>query len=261
MSKNKQFRWFDELGIDDTSKAKASTDNAKQFIKINPNERFEIRFLSDPPEALNHWVPQQSPLFKQGNAMNSNCPVCDDIRRINISRIQNFVDSLGDTVLTESIKQAIKNLQPNQDYTNLDKLIARKSSEKPKTYDPNDVKIVFPDGTTFMDYSTNTQPKKDLTGGSGGLYPAETVLAMKAKKHQLTTKFNLTVKYIRDNIMPILHKYTLHEVDAFSALFAKFRTEPDYSVVLTVQDNQVFNVTPEMMIAMIVKLYEEDKIK
>jgi hypothetical protein len=237
MIKNKQFRWFDELDIDDTSKAKSSTDNAKPFRKINPNERFEIRFLSDPPEALKHWVPQQSPLFKKGNAMNSNCPVCDDIRRINISRIQNFVDSLDDSILSNAIKQTLQNLDAKKDIDSTDK------------YTPVAGKHI------------GLLNKKDLTGGSGGLYPAETVLAMKAKKHQLTTKFNLTVKYIRDNIMPILHRYTLHEVDAFSALFAKFRTEPDYSVVLTVQDNQVFKVTPEMMILMVVKLYEEDKIK
>jgi len=229
MIKNKQFRWFDAPDSDDTSKTKSSTDNIKQFRKIKPNERFEIRFLSDPPEALKHWVPQQSPLFKQGNEMNGNCPICDSIRAVNISRIQNFVDSLDDTVLTNAIKQALQNLGAKKDIESSDKYI-------PPT-------------------------KKDIVGGSGGLYPSNTVLSMKAKKSQLTTKFNLTVKYIRDNIMPILHRYTLHEVDAFSALFAKFRTEPDYSVVLTVQDNQVFTVTPEMMIRMVVKLYEEDKIK
>lgn len=74
---------------------------------------------------------------------------------------------------------------------------------------------------------------------------------------QLTTKFNLTVDYIKQNIMPILYKYSMHEVDAFSALFARFRSDPDYGVALTVSDFTVFKMTPEMAINMVVHLYEQ----
>lgn len=76
------------------------------------------------------------------------------------------------------------------------------------------------------------------------------------RKAQLTTKVNLTVDYIKQNVMPILHKYTMHEVDAFSALFARFRSDPDYSVVLTVKDFSVFEMTPDIAINLIVHLYD-----
>lgn len=76
-------------------------------------------------------------------------------------------------------------------------------------------------------------------------------------KAQLTTKFNLTVDYIKQNVMPILHKYGMHEVDAFSAVFARFRSDPDYAVVLTVKDFSVFEMTPDIAINLIVHLYDE----
>ena len=76
------------------------------------------------------------------------------------------------------------------------------------------------------------------------------------RKAQLTTKFNLTVDYIKKNVMPILHKYGMHEVDAFSAVFARFRSDPDYAVVLTVKDFSVFEMTPDMAINLIVHLYD-----
>ena len=76
------------------------------------------------------------------------------------------------------------------------------------------------------------------------------------RKAQLTTKFNLTVDYIKQNVMPILHKYGMHEVDAFSAVFARFRSDPDYAVVLTVKDFSVFEMTPDMAINLIVHLYD-----
>lgn len=77
------------------------------------------------------------------------------------------------------------------------------------------------------------------------------------RKAQLTTKFNLTVDYIKQNVMPILHKYGMHEVDAFSAVFARFRSDPDYAVVLTVKDFSVFEMTPDIAINLIVHLYDE----
>jgi hypothetical protein len=81
------------------------------------------------------------------------------------------------------------------------------------------------------------------------------------KKAQLTTKFNLTVDYIRNEVMPTLHKYSLHEVDAFSALFAKFRKDPEYAVALTVLDRSVFKITPEIAVNMVVTLYEQGHLK
>jgi hypothetical protein len=81
------------------------------------------------------------------------------------------------------------------------------------------------------------------------------------KKAQLTTKFNLTVEYIRNEVMPTLHKYSLHEVDAFSALFAKFRKDPEYAVALTVLDRSVFKITPEIAVNMVVTLYDQGHLK
>lgn len=81
------------------------------------------------------------------------------------------------------------------------------------------------------------------------------------KKAQLTTKFNLTVEYIRNEVMPTLHKYSLHEVDAFSALFAKFRKDPEYAVALTVLDRSVFKMTPEIAVNMVVTLYDQGHLK
>lgn len=81
------------------------------------------------------------------------------------------------------------------------------------------------------------------------------------KKAQLTTKFNLTVEYIRNEVMPTLHKYSLHEVDAFSALFAKFRKDPEYAVALTVLDRSAFKITPEIAVNMVVTLYDQGHLK
>jgi len=81
------------------------------------------------------------------------------------------------------------------------------------------------------------------------------------KKAQLTTKFTLPVEYIRNEVMPTLHKYSLHEVDAFSALFAKFRKDPEYAVALTVLDRSVFKITPEIAVNMVVTLYDQGHLK
>ena len=76
-------------------------------------------------------------------------------------------------------------------------------------------------------------------------------------KARLTTKFTLTVDYIKQNVMPILHKYGMHEVDALSAVFARFRSDPDYAVALTVKDFSVFEMTPDIAINLIVHLYDK----
>lgn len=117
-------------------------------------------------------------------------------------------------------------------------------------------------------------PQSAIIGGQSNTIPAGKVIGLGThtvakpadpkpaptkpeKKGQLTTKFNLTVDYIRQNIMPILDRYSLHEVDAFSALFAKFRSDSEYAVVLTVQDSSIFRMTPEMAVNMVVTLYEQ----
>ena len=96
---------------------------------------------------------------------------------------------------------------------------------------------------------------EDSAVGKAILKVSDEKIAMLEPK--VTTKFNLTVDYIKKNVMPILHKYGMHEVDAFSAVFARFRSDPDYAVVLTVKDFSVFEMTPDIAINLIVHLYDE----
>lgn len=104
----------------------------------------------------------------------------------------------------------------------------------------------------------------DIRESATKLDKADKIISIKRepeKKAQLTTKFNLTVDYIRNEVMPTLHKYSLHEVDAFSALFAKFRKDPEYAVALTVLDRYVFKITPEIAVNMVVTLYDQGHLK
>lgn len=228
--------------IDDSSESQNQPEY--KFKKFNPNQRCVIRILPEknPDPMKHHWMPV-SPCFVQGKDRNS-CPICDHIesaRAENINRINAFVNSLGDSALTQAIKESLKSLAPKTDALDslLNKLSRREGfdANKPKTYDPKSVKITFPDGSSLTD-------------------PLKTV-----KKGQLTTTFDLTVDYIRKNIMPILYNYSLHEVDAFSALFAKFRKDADYAVVLKVVDTEKFPVTPEIMITLVTKLYDDGLLK
>ena len=178
-------------------------------------------------------------------------PIPDSWSSMNITqKMQWCITNLdADALLTQMIKKEFDKLPRQNSAITSDKSNVINTAK-------NDDGVIGKPIDLYMGMSSN-----DIQKSSKIEQSADRIISIKKdgkdqRKAQLTTKFNVTVDYIKQNVMPILYKYTMHEVDAFSALFARFRSDPDYSVVLTVKDFSVFEMTPDIAINLIVHLYD-----